>query len=75
MMMAMSSPEDPMSEEKHHLQETHDGKPNVAPEALSKPEPLKKVLHDVIEGATEFLEGKPPKGAPDSGHVEGANEE
>lgn len=64
-----------MSEEKHHYQETHDDKPNVDPKPLGKPEPLSQVLHDVIEGATEFLEGKPPRGAADAGHVEGANEE
>lgn len=64
-----------MTEQKHHMQETHDDKPNVAPEALGEPESLKQVLHDVVEGAAEFLEGKPPKGAADSGHVEGANEE
>jgi len=63
-----------MSKE-HHFQETHDQKPNVDPKPLGKPEPLGQVLHDVIEGATEFLEGKPPRGAADAGHVEGANEE
>lgn len=63
-----------MSEE-HHLQETKDGKPNVDPKPLGKPESLKEVLHDVIEGATGFLEGKAPQGAKDAGHVEGANEE
>ena len=64
-----------MSEDKHHLQETHDGKPSVDPQPLGKPESLKEVLHDVVEGATEFLEGKPPQGSKDAGHVEGANEE
>ena len=64
-----------MADEKHHLQETHDDEPNVDPKGLGKPESLKQVLHDVVEGATEFLEGEPPKGAKDSGHVEGANYE
>ncbi len=64
-----------MSEDKHHLQETHGGKPNIDPKPLGEPESLKEILHDVAEGATQFLEGQPPKGAKDAGHVEGANEE
>jgi hypothetical protein len=62
-------------EKKHHLQETRDGEPNVRPSALGKPESLKEVLNDVAEGAAHFLEGEPPEGAEDAGHVEGANEE
>lgn len=61
--------------EKHHFQETKGDKANIDPEALGKPESLRQVLHDVAHGAAEFLEGHPPRGAKDSGHVEGANEE
>ena len=61
--------------DKHHYQETKDGKPNIDPKPLGEPESLKEVLHDVLEGAAEFIEGKPPKGAKDSGHVEGADRE
>lgn len=70
----MSDDEHPQKKE-HHFQETKGGKANIAPEALGKPEPILQVLHDVAEGAAEFLEGKPPKGAKDSGHIEGASAE
>lgn len=62
-------------EHEHHYQETKDGKANIDPKPLGKPEPIRQILHDVAEGAAEFLEGHPPRGAKDAGHVEGANEE
>jgi len=58
--------------EKPKFQETKDGEPNIHPEPLGKPESLKDVAKDVIEGIVEWGEGKPPKGAKDEGHVEGA---
>lgn len=59
----------------HHFQETKGGKANIDPKALGKPEPLRQVFHDVAEGLSEFVEGKPPRGAEDAGHVEGADRE
>jgi hypothetical protein len=58
----------------HTFQETKDGKPNVNPEALGEPEPLKNVIGNIAEGIAAFLEGEPPRGAHDTGHVEGAGE-
>ena len=77
MMGSTDDRETPMSDEthEHHFQETKDGKANIDPKPLGKPESISQVLHDVAEGAAEFLEGKPPKGAKDSGHVEGADRE
>jgi hypothetical protein len=56
------------------FQETKDGEPNIHPEHLAEPESLKDVARDVIAGLVDFGEGKPPKGAPDEGHVEGGGE-
>jgi hypothetical protein len=58
-----------MSEEQK-FQETKDDEPNVRPEHLAKPESLKDVAKDVIDGIVHWGEGEPPKGAKDSGHIE-----
>jgi hypothetical protein len=54
------------------FQETKDDEPNIRPAHLGKPESLKDVAKDVLGGIVEWGEGKPPKGAEDTGHVEGA---
>lgn len=63
-----------MSKDHQEFQETKDGEPNIAPAHLAEPESLKDVAKDVLKGLVDFGEGKPPKGASDAGHVEGANE-